>query len=143
MGQALLDSNVLIGLASARDQYHEQSRSIIRGFDSNELPEALVTNYVLAEALGYVHSRISQETATDMYERVKTGAGFEIVVATREDFATAESVFMTQRPLSFVDATIVAIARRTGTDVLYSFDDDFDRFECLSRLATAENPFTP
>ena len=143
MGQALLDSNVLIGIASAQDQYHQRSRSIVLGFDTNELPEVIVTNYVLAEALGYVHSRIGHRTAAGIIDCVKTGPGFEIVVATRADFAKAESIFVEHDPLSFVDATVVAFAHRTGTEVLNSFDDDFDRFDRITRLANAANPVTP
>ena len=29
---------------------------------------------------------------------------------------------------------------RTGIEYLYSFDDDFDGIESISRLETAENP---
>jgi predicted nucleic acid-binding protein len=31
--------------------------------------------------------------------------------------------------------------QRTGVEYLYSFDDDFDCLEWITRLATAENPF--
>jgi predicted nucleic acid-binding protein len=30
---------------------------------------------------------------------------------------------------------------RTGIEYLYSFDDDFEGIEGISRLETAENPF--
>ena len=141
MTSALLDSNVLIGLASKHDQHHEAARNLIRGFDTGELPRAVVTNYVLAEALGFIHAKIGQEVVVDLYDRLKTGSGFEVVVVPKADFGTAESIFLGIEPLSFVDATLVAFARRTGTEVLYSLDDDFDTVPDVTRFETAANPF--
>lgn len=40
-----------------------------------------------------------------------------------------------------VDCITVAYMQRLGLEYIYSFDDDFDRFEDVTRLETADNPF--
>jgi hypothetical protein len=32
--------------------------------------------------------------------------------------------------------------RRVGIEYIYSFDDDFDRFDDVTRLTTPDNPFS-
>lgn len=32
--------------------------------------------------------------------------------------------------------------QRVGLEYIYSFDDDLDRFETLTRLSTPDNPYT-
>lgn len=141
MPVAFLDSNVLIGAVSRRDQDHDRALEILRGIDRGDLPTARVTNYVLAEAVSYVHSRESHGTAVDLYDRLKTGSEFEFVHAPKSSFFEAEAQFRTYERLSFVDATLVAELRRTGATYLYSFDDDFDGIDGVSRLDTADDPF--
>ncbi len=36
---------------------------------------------------------------------------------------------------------MVAYMRRTGLEYVYSFDDDFARFDGITRLATPTDPF--
>lgn len=36
---------------------------------------------------------------------------------------------------------MVAYMQRTDLEYVYSFDDDFDWFEEITRLATADDPF--
>ncbi|WP_269845484.1 PIN domain-containing protein [Halopenitus persicus] len=44
--------------------------------------------------------------------------------------------------LSFGDATIAAYMEREDLEYLYSFDDDFDAIDRITRLETPNNPFT-
>ncbi|WP_129113409.1 PIN domain-containing protein, partial [Halegenticoccus tardaugens] len=57
------------------------------------------------------------------------------------DFTNAVSLFQTYEGLSLGDATIAAYMQREGIESLYSFDDDFDVIEDITRLATPDNPF--
>lgn len=142
MAGALLDTNVLFANASARDEFHEQASKIIRGVDHGELPKAVVTNYVVAETLNLANERLGHEAANGLLDRLIEGAHFEIVHATQADFTAAQVLFRRHSGLSFVDATIAAYMARDGIDYLYSFDDDFDAIEGLTRLETANSPHT-
>lgn len=142
MPVALLDTNVLFASASARDEYHSRAREIIRGVDHGTLPETVVTNYVVAETLNLTRERLGPETATDMLDRLIEGAHFEVTHAPQADFTAAQALFRRYSGLSFVDATLVAYMQRKDVDYLYSFDDGFDAVDGLTRLETAENPFS-
>lgn len=141
MAAVCVDSNVLIAFASRRDANHEQAANILNGIDDGELPSARLTNYVIAETLGYIHARHRHTTAVDLYSRLKTGTAFELVHQPKVDFAGAEQLFHDRTQLSFVDAALVAYMQRVGLDYLYSFDDDFDAVQDLHRLDTAVNPY--
>jgi hypothetical protein len=141
MAVALLDTNVLFAAVSARDEYHDRARNIVRGIDHGELPDGIVTNHVIAETLNLVSERIDAVAANQLLDRLIEGTHFEVVHAPKADFNAAKAVFRQYSELSFVDATIAAYSDRSDTEYLYSFDDDFDALETLSRLETAENPF--
>lgn len=141
MPVALVDSNVVIGRASVSDDVHEPSTEIVSGIDHGELPTGRLTNYVVAETLNFLRERRGQAYATDVYERLNESSGFEIVHASRSDFTTAVEIFQRHDGLSFVDATLVAYARRTDVEYCYSFDDDFDAVEGITRLNAATDPY--
>jgi len=114
---------------------------IVRGIDHGDLPTGRVTNYIILETLNWIHNRKRHAKAAETYERLNQSAGFEVLNAPQKDFTRALELFENYENLSFGDATIAAYMQRTDTEYLYSFDDDFDRLECITRLDTADNPF--
>ncbi|WP_424017652.1 type II toxin-antitoxin system VapC family toxin [Halorientalis pallida] len=140
MPVAVIDSNVLIAMASRRDQAHDIARDIVSGIDQGDLPAVRVTNYVVAEVLNYLRERNRGGVATDVYDRLDAGLGFEIVHATKSDYNRALDLFDRFESLSFVDGIITAYMMRTDLEYLYTFDDDFDAVEEITRLSTAANP---
>ena len=108
---------------------------------SDDLPKAIVTNYVVAETLNLSGEKLGAEAANQMLNRLIEGAHFEIVHAPKADFNAAQPLFRRHGELSFVDSTIAAYMDREDIEYLYSFDEDFDAVTDLHRLETAENPF--
>ncbi|WP_267164246.1 type II toxin-antitoxin system VapC family toxin [Halovenus salina] len=141
MPDALLDTNVLFASASARDEYHERSREIIREIDHGALPTAVVTNYVVAETLNITGEKLTPQAANGMLDRLVEGTHFKVEHTPKADFNAAQAIFRRYDELSFVDATIAAYMDREDIDYLYSLDDDFDALDDVSRLDTAENPY--
>jgi len=141
MTVAAVDTGILIGMADADDQHHGTAMEIVRGMDHGELPTGHVTNYVALETLNWIHNRKHQRTAVETYERLNRSAGFETLHAAQKDFTNALGLFETYEGLSLGDATIVAYMQREGIKYLYSFDDDFDVVDDITRLATPDNPF--
>ena len=141
MAVAAVDTGVLIRMADADDQHHGTAMEIVRGIDHGELPTGHVTNYVALETLNWIHNRKHQQTAVETYERLNRSAGFEILHAAQKDFTNALGLFETYDRLSLGDATIVAYMQREGIEYLYSFDDDFDAVNDITRLETPNNPF--
>lgn len=141
MAIAVVDSNVLIGAASRRDQDHDQALEIMEAIDVGDLPRVRLTNYVLAEAMNYIHERQRHTTALDLLDRLRAGTAFEFVHAPKSDFVRVDELFHEYSQLSFVDATIAAYLERESLEYLYSFDDDFDALANVTRLESAHNPF--
>lgn len=140
MAVALLDTNVLFASASARDEYHDRARKIVRGIDRGELPEAILTNYVAAETLNLSGETLGADAANQILDRLIEGAHFELVHAPKADFNAVQALFRRHSELSFVDSTITAYMDREDIEYLYSFDDDFDAVEGLTRLNTTDGP---
>lgn len=141
MAVAVVDTGVLIGLADVDDEHHDVAFEIVHGMDHGDLPTGRVTNYVLLESLNWIHARKRHETAVETYTRIHKSAGFEMVQAAQKDFHRAMDLFETYEGLAFGDATIAAYMEREGIEHLYSFDDDFDTLETITRLETPTNPF--
>jgi len=143
MAVAVVDSNILIDYKdTSPDSRHERAESIIYAIDGGDLPTVRVTNYVLLESLNWIHERQRHDIAVDLKDRLTDSAGFELVHSAQKDFTNAVELFETYEGLSFGDATIAAYMQRTGIEYLYSFDDDFDAIEGITRLDTADNPFS-
>ncbi|WP_276258078.1 type II toxin-antitoxin system VapC family toxin [Haloglomus litoreum] len=142
MPAALVDTGVLIGAADADDRHHDSASDIIRAIDRGDLPTGRVTNYVVLEALNWIHERKRHATAVDFYTRLTESAGFEIVHCAQKDYHRATDLFETYDTPAFGDATIAAYMDRTGIEYLYTFDrEDFGPFDWVTGLETADNPF--
>ena len=141
MAVTIVDTGVLIGLADVDDDHHDTAMEIVRGMDHGDLPTGQVTNYIVLETLNWIHSRKRHEKAIETYERLNQSAGFEVLHAAQKDFSSALNLFETYDGLSFGDATIAAYMQREGIEYLYSFDDDFDSLDGITRLETPDNPF--
>ena len=141
MAVAVIDTNVLVGMADTDDERHDVAIEIVRGMDHGDLPTGRVTNYTVLETLNWIHSRKRHEKAVETYERLNQSAGFEVLHAAQKDFHSAVDLFQSFNKLAFGDATIAAYMEREGIEYLYSFDDDFDTLDRITRLETADNPF--
>lgn len=142
MAVAVVDTSVLIGMADADDSRHDVAVDIVQEMDRGNLPTGRVTNYVVLELLNWIHTRTSHTKAVDTQTRLSQSAGFELVQTPQQDFTRAVELFKTHDGLAFGDATIAAYMERTEIEYLYSFDDDFDALPHISRLASANNPFS-
>lgn len=143
MPRAVVDTSVLFAAVYRRDRSHEAARPILRGLDDGSLPEAVVLDYVLAETINGLTTEAGHDAAVDMLDRIEENARFHLVTLTNDGLATAKAQFRTNPPLSFVDASIVSYMQTEGLGYLYSFDDDFDRFDDVYRLQTPTNPYEP
>ncbi|SNZ13459.1 hypothetical protein SAMN06269185_2195 [Natronoarchaeum philippinense] len=141
MADAIVDSNVLFAFRSARDQYHDKAAAIVEAMDAGRLPRGIVTNYTLPEILNPISKRAGSDRAVETLTFLEESSGFRIRHLAREDLARGQTVFRRQSDVEITDAILVAHMRRTETEFLYSFDDDFDRFDDITRLTAAANPY--
>lgn len=143
MPRALVDTTVLFAAAYRRDGAHDAAVPILQGFDTAELPEAVVLEYVLAETLNGLATHAGHDAAVDFLDRIEENARFHIVSLTADAFATAKARFRQYEQFSFVDACIVAYMHAEGLGYLYALDSDFDAAADIYRLDTPTNPYDP
>lgn len=143
MAVAVLDTSVLYAAADSSDEWHGLGLEIVRGVDSGSLSNGIVPDFVLAETLNGIVRNLSHGAAVDYLDRLEANERFEIVRLTADAFATGKAAFRRNEQLSLVDGLIVGHMRDRGLGHLYSFDDGFDGVEGVTRLATADNPFSP
>lgn len=141
MPKALLDANVVVGARLKRDQWHDAGTAIVRGMDAGDLPTGRITTYNVPEILTPIQRRGGDESARETLSLITESRGLEIGSAPRDDFERGLAVYRQEDAIELVDCVMVAHMRRAGIEYLYSFDDDFDRFDGITRLETAENPF--
>ncbi|WP_324254655.1 type II toxin-antitoxin system VapC family toxin [Halapricum desulfuricans] len=91
--------------------------------------------------MNWIHERQRHNIAVDLRTRLSESAGFELVHAAQKDFHRAVELFEIYDKVSFGDATIAAYMERKGIEYLYSFDDDFDTIDGITRLETPDDPF--
>lgn len=142
MPRAFIDTSVLFAAVYQRDSVHDVALPILRGIDDGSLPDAVVLEYVLAETLNGLVSHAGHDAAVDLLDRIEENARFHLEPLSQSGLATAKAVFRQHRPLSFVDACLVAAMQTQGLGYLYAFDADFDAIDDIYRLDTASNPYT-
>jgi predicted nucleic acid-binding protein len=140
MARSLVDANVLIAARLANDQDHDRGLRLSRAFDRGDLPTAYVLSDVLEEALNYLAVRASHEQAVQTLDALVESSGFEIHYTPKSDFDAGRSLFRKYEGLSLTDAVIVAAMQREDLEYLYSFDDDFDAVDGITRLTTPDDP---
>lgn len=141
MPEAVVDSNVLFGFRSRRDQWHERATEIVVGMDAGKLPRGQVTNYALPEVLNPLLKAAGYDRAVETLDFLDRSAGFRLRHLSQDDFARGQVLFRREAGVELTDAITVAYMRRMGLRYIYSFDDDFDQFEDVRRLDAAVNPF--
>lgn len=143
MTRALVDTSVLFAAAYRRDESHERALPILQGFDDGSLPRAVVLDYVLAETLNGLLTHTGQDGAVDFLDRIEENSRFTIDRLTTDAVTTAKTLFRRHDGLSFVDAALVAYLQMEDLEYLYTFDDDFDAIDSVTRLDSPVDPFDP
>jgi len=141
MARAVVDTSVILSRKADDDPHHETAREIMGGIDGRALPTAELTEIILTEVLNWIHRRAGPRDATDMLDRLVEGAHFDLVHSPKQVFGGAMRLIRQYENLSFGDAMIVGYMKHRNIEHLYSFDDDFDSVDGITRLNAAENPF--
>lgn len=141
MTQAVLDATVLIAAVDTDDIDHEVGLDIVRGVDHGALPTGVITNEALLETLNYVEERLSHERAVDLLDRFVRGAHFELPYNPKKNYGVGRSLFRETAGLNFGDCMQTAFMEAEDIQYIYSFDDDFDSVDGVTRLNGAVNPY--
>lgn len=141
MQEALVDSNVVFGARMKQDQYHDRARPIVSAMDAGNLPRGIVTNYGLPEILNPILKKAGDGPAKATLQFLTESGGFRLRHLAQEDFTRGRALSRRTREIEITDTITVAYMQRQDLEYIYSFDDDFDEFDDITRLNADENPF--
>lgn len=128
-----LDTGLYYALQNEGSSRHESARSAFDAVLRGRFGVAFTSEYVYDEAVTLVRKRTgSFDEAKTVGDRIAGRGRYPDTVdfqfVSRREFGSAVETFerYDDQPLSFTDATTVALVERFGIDRVLAFDDDFD-----------------
>lgn len=127
-----VDTGLFYALQNTRAQSHDEARGALSAVYGGRYGRPYTSDYVYDEAVTLVRSHRGYREAAVVGDRIlgvgEFPAACELLVVTERAFESSLDVFDTysDHPLSFTDATTIALMDVHGIDSLLSFDADFD-----------------
>lgn len=139
----IVDAGLFYALQNERAERHETARRALVTVYGGAFGTPFTSDYIYDEVVTLVRSRINSYTeARTVGDRIlgrgEYAAHTELVYVTNAVFEAAVEIFdrYHDHPLSFTDATTIALMEEHAIDHLLSFDDDFDGI--VDRLVPGE-----
>lgn len=134
----VLDTSFVVAWHSARDSHHSTARALADPLRREEWGRALLPEYVFLEVSTVLAARRSLAAAVAVGDLLLRSRELDFV-SSSELFDDTMSVFRAQgqQGLSFVDAAIVATARRFGAGFVATFDQGFRGVDGLTVVPAA------
>jgi predicted nucleic acid-binding protein len=128
-----LDTGVFYALQGSRTSRHDAAHRALDVVLDGTYGRVVTSDYVLDEAVTLVRSRTGDfDQAVTVVDRVLGRNGFpaaiDLLYVDGHRFERTIDVFerYEDQPLSFTDASTIAIVRDESIDSVLAFDDDFD-----------------
>ncbi len=121
--KVLLDTSAAYALTDRRDPYHVSARAYVRTPGL-----ALVTaSAIVAETYTIVRRRIHYRAAIEWVESLRVGGHVTVEHVGLAEDAAIWGILREYAgvPLSYADASVIALGRATGIKEVFSFDTDF------------------
>ncbi len=131
----VLDTSLLVAWMNQGDVHHAAAASFMERFLEGEWEEGLLLEYVFLELVTVLQVRVDHPSAV--------GAGDTLLRAKELVFVPASDVFLPtvetfrlqgDRGLSFADAAVLTVARRSAEGRIATFDGAFREIEGVTVL---------
>ncbi|MFH2105803.1 MAG: PIN domain-containing protein [Candidatus Micrarchaeota archaeon] len=117
----ILDSSFLISFYDKDDSNHEKAISMMKNYVDRKF---LLSEYVIGETATVLLYKNGLEASKAFLETVQQAENFRIIFVSEDDFGKIIDIYKKQKhQLSFIDASLVYLARTTGSELI-SFDED-------------------
>jgi len=125
----VLDSSFLVAYHNSRDAHHEAAAEIMARFLDGEWGHGLLLEYVFLEVVTVLMARRGARVASDVADVLLAARELDLVPCS-ELFIEAVETFRRQKKsrLSFVDMTIVNVARERTEGRVATFDRELAGF---------------
>lgn len=137
---AVVDSNILYGWRNANDEHHDVGKSIIDASKQERFPTLRIPHVFYLEAIKHVHDELGYTETLETIEMIRDAPQLSVIGLRDQDYNLGTALFRLHSGLELPDAIVVAYMRREGLEYVYSIDDDFDRFDDVTRLNAAVTP---
>ena len=119
----VLDSSFLVAYHNTRDTHHKAAAEVMARFLDGEWGRGLLLEYVFLEVVTVLMARCGARVASDVADVLLAARELDLVPCS-ELFIEAVETFRSQKQtrLSFVDATIVNVARDRAHGLVATFD---------------------
>jgi hypothetical protein len=126
---------------SSDDVDHDRGEAIVRAIEHGELVTGVIMHDALLEVLYFVNEQLGYRKATHLLDRLEESAHYRLPYNPKGNVGSGKGLLRQFPALSLGDAMQVAFIQSGGIEYIYSFDDDFDAVEGVTRLTTATNSF--
>lgn len=141
MSRVVVDATVVIAFADTSDADHARGEAIVRGIDRGDLVTGVIVHDALLEVLNFVNERSGHERAVQLLDLLEESAHYRLPANRAGNVGRGRALFRQYPSLSLGDAMQVAFMESETIEYIYSFDDDFDAVDGMTRLNTASDPF--
>lgn len=105
----LVDSSTLISLFRPEELAHLETQELIRA-----IPDFFISDYVLSEVLTVLRLKENEATVKRAAERLELNAAVRRLRLGHAEFEKTIDFFLSQKKISFVDASLVVMAHERG-----------------------------
>lgn len=141
MPTAFVDANIIVGARYDRDQNHDAARPIFDAIDTGDLPCGRLLYSHLPESLIALERYAGKGTAVETLDGLEAGSGWRIEHPPKSIYSDAEALWKLHDGPEYSDAVIAAYLLHEGIEFVYSFDDDFDQIDGITRITTPTDPY--
>ena len=131
----LIDSGALLAMIDVSDTHHLTAARFAK---ANKSATFYLPDTVFSETMVLVKARLGAEPAVELGGRIMNSSHFQVVDLTAEDHRLTWEIFSgyIDKDWSYVDCSIMAVARRLSVSKIFAFDRHFDQMSGLTRVPT-------
>lgn len=123
-----IDTSFLIALHNPDDPHNAQALSLSKTFKHVKL---VISSYIILEAATVLSQRAGKRLAVEACNMLLSSKNVEVIHISEDIFQSSWEVFarVSNKDMSFVDASVLTVVQSYGVRHLATFDKDFIPFQ--------------
>jgi predicted nucleic acid-binding protein len=120
-------------MVDASDTHHIAAANFVR---TNRSSTFYLPDTIFSETMVLIKARPGARPAVELGERLMKSTHFQVIPLTEADLRVTWNIFSRylDKDWSYVDCSLLALARRLGVSEVFTFDRHFDQMAELTRI---------